>query len=209
MTHRAASRVLVAVAAVVIAAIMVLSYAAYYRGLGPGGGTVSPPTTSLISSYLGGNWYLEADRSFVATFNIHNRSVELSFLNGSSFTYSINGTYGKEFEMAGPGGGPLGGLPYWVRVYTFQGQGAYLVFEIFKANSTQLQWMLESLESKFGPPAESDGVKYYVESPYAPLVKITYVYAVYGSYLVILGSNTTSSGFLLAELAVRYALTLP
>jgi hypothetical protein len=41
------------------------------------------------------------------------------------------------------------------------------------------------------------------------LAEVTYVYAVFRNYLVIVVSNTTVSSQRLASLTVRYALSLP
>ncbi|MGC9210000.1 MAG: hypothetical protein ACP5FT_01870 [Acidilobus sp.] len=205
-----------AIAAIAIVAIMVLSYAAYY--IGRPRPRIEPPSPELLSSYVGEGWALNSSRSFIATFKAGSEEAFLTFLNGSTTTYNLSQTvqrgglvtYRAEFEMPGPNGKPDGGLPRWVRVYTFTGpDGSYLVVEVFSANSTQLDWTLESLESKFGPPSEFDGVKYYAEMPYAPLLKIIYVYAIYKEYLVVVSTNASVPESSVAALAVNYALSLP
>ena len=203
------SRLLVAIGAILISILMVASILAYFLRLRPGG-PVSPPSAQLLSQYLGGSWSLSPNRSYLVTFSPANESALIRYLNGTTVTRKINGTYGSEFMMPGPGGGPDGGLPAWIRVYTFVGRnGTYVVFEVFKANSTQISWTLQSLERKFGPPSEVNGVKYYVETPYAPLLRITYVYAIYGDYLIVVGTNLASPGPGLGLLVVKYALSLP
>ncbi len=207
--RKGVSRVLAAVGAVLISLLMIASLLAYFTRPRPSG-ALSSPSPELISSYLGGNWTLNPNRSFVVTFNPLNGSAEISYLNGSTVSRKINGTSGNEFRMPGPEGGPDGGLPSWIRVYAYSGlNGSYIVFEVFRANSTQISWILQSLERRFGTPSEYDGVKYYVETPYAPLLKITYVYAIYGNYLVVVGTNLTSPGPGLGSLVIRYVLSLP
>lgn len=207
--RRGLSRLLVAIGAVLIALLMVASILAYFLRLRPSG-PVSPPSPQLLSQYLGGNWSLNPNRSYLVTFDTANDSALLRYLNGTTVPRKINGTYASEFMMPGPDGGPDGGLPAWIRVYTFMGRnGTYVVFEVFKANSTQITWTLQSLERRFGSPSDVNGVEYYVETPYAPLLRITYVYAIYGDYLIVVGTNLTSPGPGLGLLVVKYALSLP
>ncbi|MGC9071470.1 MAG: hypothetical protein ACP5HK_02055 [Acidilobus sp.] len=205
-----------AFAALAIVIIMVLSYTAYYFTRPRP--TLEPPSSTLLSSYLGGTWTLNSSRSFIATFDVSAGKVHLSYLNGTTKYYNLSEqipnqgplTYAIEFEMPGANGRPNGGLPLWVRNYAYTGpSNAYLVLEVFRANSTQLQWTLDALEAKFGPPSIANGVKYYVERPYLPLLKTTYVYAIYRDYLLVVGTNTSAPESSLASLAVSYALSLP
>jgi len=208
-------RATAAIAAVVVMVLSILSYEAYYWALQRR--AVGPPSPSLISGYLGGSWSLDANRSFTATFNVTEGYISLRYLNGSLVTWPLE-PYESDFELPGPGGGATGGLPALADVYFFQGpNSSELVVEVFKANETQAEQVLTALEARLGPPSAKDGVKYYVETSLAPLgespnvhlAEVTYVYAVFRNYLVIVVSNATVPSQRLASLTVRYALSLP
>lgn len=175
-------------------------------------------TPTQVSDIMGGNWKGLTNASFIAF--ISGNTINFNFVNGTKKSMPLTSQNASNFEFAGPSGQPNGGYPMWFAAYSYYQPNPTanmtyaLLLEAFRAaNSSQVNWTIGAVESRFSSAASTsqmNGVFMVALRPYAPLSNITYVFASYrSSYLIIVISDAPVSIQTLENLTVEFATGLP